>query len=132
MIEIGPVIDPEEDEVFVEILSPENKQFEPWITNNWLDLNDEKKTMLYIEVSVPKIGAGTFTSVDLQISDRQGAANKGYKFVISVVEAEPEEQETPSDSDSNEIEETLAPADQEASAEPEENENNFDPRPSSS
>jgi len=40
VIEIGPIIDPEGDEVFVEMLSPEDKQFEPWITNNWLGLND--------------------------------------------------------------------------------------------
>lgn len=70
MIEIGPIIDQEEDQVFLEMLSPEEKKFEPWIINNWFDLNDEKKTMLYIEVSVPKIAAGTFTSVDLVISDR--------------------------------------------------------------
>ena len=131
------MIDPEEDQVFVEILSPENKQFEPWITNNWFDLNDQNKPMLYIEVTVPKIAAGTFTSVDLQFSDRQdsAAANKAYKFMISVAEAEADlkEQETSTDSKSNETEETLAseetlaPEDQEASSEPVENENDFDP-----
>ena len=86
------------------MLTPENKQFEPWIINNWIDLNDERKTMLYIEVSVPKIAAGTFTSVDLKITDRKDSskANKVYRFVISVAEAEPEEQETQSDSKSNE------------------------------
>jgi len=70
VIEIGPIIDQEEDQVFVEMLTPDNKEFEPWITSYWLDLDAEKKTVLIIEVSVPKTAAGSFTSVNLEISDR--------------------------------------------------------------
>ena len=71
VIEFGPIIDQEEDQVFVEMLSPDKKEFAPWITGYWLDLDVEEKTVLYIEVSVPKTAAGSFTSVNLEISDRQ-------------------------------------------------------------
>ena len=82
------------------MLIPTDKKFEPWITNHWLALNDEKKMLLYIEVYVPKIAAGSFTNVDLELSDRKSSdeANKKYKFMILVdleyTKYEPEEKAT--------------------------------------
>jgi len=106
------------------MLNPDNKEFAPWITSYWLDLDAAKKNVLFIEISVPKTAAGSFTSINLEISDRQSTdgENKRYKFVISVAkDDQPEQEEKETESDQNgaaAVAEYIAPQDTEAIIEP--------------